>query len=186
MRIPRIEAPQFSARTLRKDPLQWLHEQLQGSVALADMDDVGSPFEAGTRRFRTVALRYSLNACDGLEEMRRLLSHAHEVLHPRGRVVAIARALDSGQELAERMVESGIAPEDLGISNLTNKEITCLRPTSCVFLPGVKVLTDASNSRNVDEFVRDVRKSKVNLELRGELPRRFVTKTLDVGLTWGT
>jgi hypothetical protein len=169
MRIPRIEAPQIGVKVLRMDSESWITRQLEShTVALL--------------------LHYDLNyaVVDGLEGLRKVRDEALQRLVPGGVVVAVARACDSGQELAEKLVESGIPPAELGVSNLTNKEIACLRPSSCVFLPGVRVLPADCNSRTVDDFVRDVRKSSVNLELRGPITgtRRFVTKTLDVGLTW--
>jgi len=151
--------------------------------------------EAGTTgTFDTVVLEYTLNLCPGLEEMRATVRDALKLTVKGGTVVAISRACDSGSELAEAMVRMGVDPNELGVSNLTNKEIACLRPKEAVLLVSHVTLRQADlddypesaddNKQKALEFATRVRQSAVPPDIRGTFPERFVTKIIDIGLVW--
>jgi hypothetical protein len=172
MRIPGIEPPQLRTLTQRKDGPAWAKQH-------------------AARAASSVVLEYDLNLVpetrglpDRLRQLREVVKDALAKVDPGGVVVAIARACDSGQELAELMVKQGVPPHDLGISNVVNSEIACLRPQSAVFLASIRTYRGNLESADPIAFARNVRKSPVEPDARLSLPESFSTRILDVGLIW--
>ena len=184
MRIPRIEAPLLRVKARRLDADSWLHMNLAGAQALVITSDTWK--QVPMELFGCVVLRYALNYAKDLEDMRSMVSDAMERTKPGGSVVAVARACDSGVELAEEMVRTGVLPEALGITNLSNGEIGRLKPLDAVLLTGSSVFKSTDSETDETRFrdwVLQVRQSPIAPDIRF-LPKKLATRIVDVGLLW--
>jgi len=132
----------------------------------------------------TIALVYTLNRVQGLEKLRQDVRTVMKFLKPGGRLVAVARACDSGQELAQRMVESCYSPRKIPVTNLTNKEIVALRPNRAVFLQSFVSHRVVGQNQSVQRFVQRVLQTDDEIRDDLTLPDIFPVKLLDVGLEW--
>lgn len=197
MRIPKIEPIQIRAPFRRMDSGAWI---AQTTNVLTSVHNIAPDTwkQVPMALFGAVILRYALNHAKDLEDMRSMVSDAMERTSPGGLVVAVARACDNGQELAERMVQSGIDPEQLGVANLSNGEIARLQPNAAVILTSSSVfkLTDSTfgteeelaEKRRIEsarflEWAGRVRQAPTAPELRFH-PERLATRITDVGLVW--
>jgi len=137
-----------------------------------------------------VVLRYSLNYTPDVQSMRQLRDKALALVEPGGEVVALARACENGEELAQRITASG-AP--LALSNLSNREIVGLTPQAGVFLVSTATFVpvkkreenwQSANSDRFLDFATNVFHPRKALDIRFVPETRFTTRIIDVGLTW--
>jgi hypothetical protein len=174
-----IEPPRLRFQFRRQDSATWLHSQLDGKAHVVEGREWTDPPEPP---YDVVGLAWSLNFIEGLEARRALLRRATEQLKPGGRVVAIARACDSGIELVDWFKRSGWPPKS---GNLLNKEIAQLRPSSGIFILNHAVYRRKEEDEvREQKFVDDVLKTPSPPKAWGALPDRFVVKIMDVGLIW--
>lgn len=195
MRIPGIDPPKIVLRHRHVEPSDWWKTTLElsgkdtpGRVYVCESRIVGPwvPPEI-TNKIYAVSLPWCLNWYDTLEEKLRVVREALEFVDDGGMVIAVARACDSGQELAERMVAGGVPLNELGVSNLSSRDIVALRPSQACFLAGQSLF---SVSKELDKnlprflsFARNVRRSRVEPDIRFK-PQQLCTRLLSVGLIW--
>lgn len=180
-----MDPGQLSLRRRRGSAETWLHSHGDGrtTIVLPTADVTQGVPGTGDPYWRVALLPWCLNyAPEGLEGLRATVAAARRLVGPDGEIVAVARAFDSGRELAERMVSAGATPTGLGAANLTSKEIACLRPDDAVALENVTRFR--SRVESAQEFADRVFLSPRLAQVDFHLPDGFVVKTLDIGLTW--
>lgn len=161
-RIPRIEPPFVRAMQHKISPEMWIQSvSIPGSfVSYWDLNRL--VIEGG-----------------GVPSMRKFIN---DNLSKYPRIVVVARAFDSGKDLANLLIKSGLAPDELGFANLTHQEIQCLAPHSMVLLYGF--LNFKPNKDNFKSIVNEVCKVDVPIKIPENFPRHLTIQTLDVGLIW--
>jgi hypothetical protein len=113
MKINRIEPVMLRTPMRRLDAQNWVQQQIAGRPSYLVITP-GSWITVPMKLFPIVVLEYTLNHASDLEDMRSMVSDALSRTEEGGSVVAISRACDNGQELAERMLRSGVTSEDMG------------------------------------------------------------------------
>jgi len=188
MRILGIEGPALRLAKQATSGTGWMSRVFAGREGVIIVDE---PHEHllvsdGGSAWDAVGLMYCFNFLPDLEARRKLRDRALKLVRPGGVVAAVSRACDCGQELAMRMVASGVPPAALGLSNLSNREIVGLQPQAGVFLTSVVTFapTGSNDAMRFREFASDVRKSTVPPDLRFVPEHRFITRIVDIGLTW--
>jgi hypothetical protein len=182
MILERLEPLQLAIPHRRGPATNWTRQFTENrhTLTIRDGDWSSVPMDL----FTCVVLEYALNYAKDVEDMRSMVSDAKERLRPGGIVVAIARAFDNGQELAERMARSGV--QKLGLSNLSNREVGMLRPLIAVVFTDISVFRpndSESEAARFDAWAVQVRKSPHRPEIRFE-PEHISTRITDMGMTW--
>ncbi len=95
-----------------------------------------------------------------------------------------ARALDSGEALAERMQRSGVT--DIGLPNLSNQDIVSLRPTYAHILETVVTYKEKhwKHEENPTKAFIEHILGVGDADVRFELKDGFIVLFKQIGLTW--
>jgi len=185
MRIPGIEPRVLRFQTKRQDSAAFIAQHIRDKSSILIEDETDGLLVSDVL-VDVVALSYGLNYVSGLEALRRVRDAALALVKPGGMLVAVARACDNGEELAVRMVSSGVSPDVLGVSNLSSQEIIGLAPQSGVFLTSSITFVPPADDgvARFTQFASDVRRSAKKPDIRFVARDRFTTRIVDVGLTW--
>lgn len=213
MRIPKIEPPQLRAPIHKQKSDVWISKQIspqhavfeayefrKWSSTLSPADGqfsrlafrIGAQFELPfqNNKFDRVVLKYTLNHVSELESQRKVIDECLRILKPGGAILSVARACDSGQDIAEEMVRVGVPPTRIGLVNLGNKDIAVLKPKMGVFLSDFKMLRKRPNCDPdvVRGFLQDILKLKEPPPLDNDqiqsFPDLIRAKVLDIALVW--
>ena len=84
-----------------------------------------------------IVSRSVLEGPTGVPEKRSHVQRLLKEMEQGNTLIGIARCMDCNQALVERMVKSGVHPDDLKLPNLTNKEIAALKPNAAMLLETV-------------------------------------------------
>lgn len=123
----------------------------------------------------------------GLEGKRRIVKAMLKQTPAGGTLAAVVRCCDHAEELARRLVLSGTPAEELGLINLTNKEIAALKPTLAEYLVSFNTYRAAKwpeESNPSLAFTRHVIGNYDFSDMRCTLDDGFKVSFVQVGLIW--
>lgn len=206
MKIPGIEPIQLNLPLKRQRSEDWLLKKVKNSHRVLELNEfnhwvstgnlmtghINYPFSLPHKdgSFDRVILKYTLNYVREIEKKRNIIEECKRVLAPTGFILSLSRACDSGLELAELIVRSGVPPDKLNISNLGNKTIVMLKPRNAEFLSNFLLIHEKqTKDKNVlRDFIKEVLKKQVIPYMTDEqldsMSCELRVKLLDIGLIW--
>jgi hypothetical protein len=130
--------------------------------------------------------RIALESAQGLTELRDVVKAGIAKAPAGGSVAAVARCCDSGEALVQKMVASGCDPDSLGLPNLTNKEIACLKPTAAAYLVNPITYRERhwTSWANPEKAFAKWMLGVDNPDIRCAISDKFVVLMVQIGLIW--